>query len=63
MQLRFVHRQDRRDGFDLQYHFAGHDDVGLETIANRTGFINDRNCDLPLEWNTCLVQFVTQALL
>ena len=35
VQLRFVHRQDHSDGFDLQDDLASHNDIGLESLADR----------------------------
>ena len=55
--------QDGADGFDFQDKLARDDDIRLEAVADFGALIEDGNCDLPGEGNTCVCQFSAQAQL
>ena len=63
LQLRLVRRQDGRRRLDLKNDFAIHDDIRAKSLADGHSLVCHRDTYLPLEWQTDLMEFVTQALL
>ena len=62
-QLRFMNRQDGRNRLDLKDDLTRDNDVSPEPFPYTRVLVDDRNSNLPLEWNTGLAQLMTKALL